>query len=368
MKVAAVADVHLGNFRKFGGAETAGLNDRCRAVLAALGASVVTARERGSEVFLVAGDLFDNDAPPPQLVAAVQDILAKAKETMEVVLLVGNHDQKSTTPGDHALGPFREWATIVDKPTVLMRGGAHILCLPYDPRPAVEWFAATVDEFCATAPVDLLAVHLGIMDDNTPPWLRDARDAVSAQLVLAKMKEHDIRWGVAGNWHNHAAWGDEPSRPNLVQCGALVPTGWDNEGVDGYGGLVLFDGPNVAAEVIPGPRFVKVRNASELKKAEKRAKSLRCSLYVRFTADPELLGEATAELDAARARSVVLDGEAEADGKLVAAAARTAAHGARKAETLDEALAAFVGSMPLDDDLDREEVRALCAGYLGGGR
>ncbi len=367
MKVAAVADVHIGNHRKFGGVPNAGINDRCRYVLNALAEAVIKARSRGATVFLVAGDLVDGTNVSPQVVAAIQDILADARKTMEVILLVGNHDQESTTPGDHALGPFREWATVVDQPTVLLRGGAQILCLPYDPRPAAEWFGSVVDDFAKTAPIDLVAMHLGILDDATPPWLRESRDAIPSQTVLAKLKEHDIAWAVAGNWHNHGAWGDDPARPNLVQCGGLVPTGWDNEGIDGYGGLVFFDGENVSADVIPGPRFVKVRNLGELKKAEAKAKRAKCPLFVRFIASPDDMTAMTAELDAAKERGVVLGGDTEADAGEVLAAARTAAHGAQKAETLEEALTSFVREMPLDDDLDRAEVRSLCVGYMGGG-
>lgn len=370
MRTGCVADVHLGNHRKFGGPVVAGLNDRCRATLTALEEAVTAARRRDCGLFLVAGDLFDASTPTPQLIAATQDILASAKKTMEVVLLVGNHDQESATEGDHALGPLREWATVVDKPTVLMRDGGHLVCLPYDSRPAAEWFASTVDELMEMAPGTLLAMHLGMMDDNTPPWLRESRDAVSVQLVLEKMKQHEIPFGVAGNWHNHGAWGDDPERPNLVQCGALVPTGWDNEGLDGYGGLVIFDteAESVSAEVIPGPRFVKVRNLSELKKAEKRAKDRKLLLYVHFTAQPDELQAMTAEVEAVRERGGLVAGAVEADGKLITAAAHMAARGAQKAETLDEALTKFVGSMPLDEDLDRQEILGLCSGWLGGGR
>lgn len=374
MKVGCVADVHLGNFRKFGGALVAGLNDRCRAVLKALESSVEAATRADCNVYLVAGDLFDSSTPPPQLIAATQDILAKAKESMEVVILRGNHDMDSDTEGDDALGPLREWATIVEKPTVLSRGGGSIVCLPYDSRPAAEWFEATLDELMSSAPGSLLAMHLGMMDDNTPPWLRDARDAVSTQLVLAKMKQHEIPWGVAGNWHNHGAWGDDPEKPNLVQCGALVPTGWDNEGIDGYGGLIVFEarppenGGSVSALTIPGPRFVRARTLTDLKKAEKKAKDRKLQVYVQLVSQPDEVADMTAELEAARARGGVVDGGVEVDAKLISAAAQTAARSAQKAETLEEALTGFVGSMPLDEDLDRKKVLELCSGWLGGGR
>ena len=370
MRVGCVADCHLGNHRKFGGPVVAGLNDRCRATLKALDDAVAAADKARCDIFKVVGDLFDASTPTPQLIAATQDILARARGSMEVILVVGNHDQESATEGDHALGPLREWATIVDTPMILPRAGGNLLCLPYDARPAAEWFGPVVDSLCAAVSPDLIAMHLGMMDDNTPPWLRDSRDAVATQLVLEKMKEHEIPFGVAGNWHNHGAWGDDPERPNLVQCGALVPTGWDNEGLDGYGGLVIFDteAKTVSAEVVPGPRFVKARNLSELKKAEKRAKDRKLQVYVQLVADPEEVQVSVAELEAAKARGVVVDGGVEMDAKLVQAAAQTAARGAQKAETTEEALSKFVESMPLDEDISRPEVLALCSGWLGGGR
>lgn len=365
MHVAAIADLHIGNHRRFGGVPVVGINDRCRMTLDALAEAVKRARAKGAKTFLSAGDLFDDAKPSPQILSAVQDILRPAE--MDIILLVGNHEQESTAPGDHALGPLREWATVVDKPCVLQRRGGSILCLPYDPRPASEWFGPVVDELMLTGSADLLAVHLGILDDATPPWLRESRDAIPAQTVLARMDTHEIPFGVAGNWHNHGAWGENPERPNLVQCGALVPTGWDNEGLSGYGGLVFFTDAGASADVIPGPRFVKARNLTEFKKTEKRAAKEGLRVYMRFIVSPDEMTSMTAELDLAKTRGVIVDGDAEADAALVTAAARTAAHGARKAETLEEALTSFVREMPLDDDLDRSEVLSLSRGYLGGG-
>lgn len=375
MRIACVADVHIGNHRKHGGPLVAGVNTRGAQTIEAFRAAVRRAREKEADTFVVAGDLFDYSRPEAPLIAAVQDVLEEAREPanghrgMEVVLLVGNHDQDSAEPGNHALSPLREWARVVEKPSVVNLSRGSLLALPYDPRPAGEWFDATVDELMAKAGAPCaLVVHLGIADSTTAPWLVNARDAIAADKVLAAMQRHDLNWGLAGNWHNHAAW--PPDAPRLIQCGALVPTGWDNEGLDGYGGVVLIDDSEgtVSAEVVPGPRFVKVRNAGALKKAERRAKLEGLSLYVNFVASADVLSDARSLLDEARERGTVVGGEANPDAGEAEAAARSAAYGARKAETLDEALHAFVGQMALDEDLDRKDVESRARGYLGGGR
>ena len=55
MTIAICADVHLGNFKRFGGPAVASLNERCRLALASFQAAVHAANKRKADTFIVAG-------------------------------------------------------------------------------------------------------------------------------------------------------------------------------------------------------------------------------------------------------------------------------------------------------------------------
>lgn len=326
VRVGFVADVHLGNHAVMGGARDAGVNARARGILDVLRAAVDAAEGLGCSALVVAGDLFDDDHPCPQLLAEAAEVLT-AWRAMPVVLLVGNHDQRSTAPGDHALGPLAHTpgVRVVDAPALVCvqgrgpQGGGvsgdprmvYLVCVPYRREPAAEVIASGVAATLRGTGLDpriplAVVAHAGIIDGATPPWLRDAHDALPAEAlaaILAGTTREGVvdgvrrplprgpRLAVVGNWHGHAAWGMPPedyavtphspavpaplpSGVALVQCGALVPTGFDNPGGAGrYGGLIVWDAPWYAPAQdaptttpgmvyrveLPGPRFHTLR-------------------------------------------------------------------------------------------------------------
>ena len=120
MRVAFVADVHVGNPQRFGGDIKAGINKRCQMVLDSLAKAVVIAAANKSEYFVICGDLIDYVKIEPQIIAAIQLILRDAKRLgMQAVLLKGNHENVSQALGDHALGPLKPLARIVEVPTTI---------------------------------------------------------------------------------------------------------------------------------------------------------------------------------------------------------------------------------------------------------
>lgn len=377
MKLVSCADIHLGNHRRFGGAEQVGLNVRCRHALDAFRAAVTLARARGAGALVVQGDLFDYSHAEPQLIAAVQRVLAEARTVMEVVLLVGNHDQDSTHRGDHALAPLEDYATVVDAPLVLPlednQALVELVCLPYNPDPAAEWLDKALGALCPEPPERragkvsrrVLAVHLGIADEETPPWLRGARDSVHIDALSDACVRHHVDLVLAGNWHNHARW-EDPGYATVVQVGALAPTGWDNPGLDGLGGVAEYDALKGAVEMhfVPGPRFVTARSVAELQDVVAQGRRRGHKVYAQATLPREETAAALAYVQAAKASGELEDGEVLVDATEAKAAARTAAHAARQADTLEEAIAASVKAMNADDGVDRARVIARVMGYL----
>lgn len=358
-RLAFIADIHVGNPSAFGGPVICGINARGRQVLDALERAVQAVE--GYDGLVICGDLFDTSAPSPQMVAEVQRILAQAPPTY---ILLGNHDMVSNASGDHALGPLLPLDNVLVAQLVEVDevGDSLLLSIPFQPGDAREWFPQAVayaaklaDAYGPERP-RVLAFHLGIIDSTTPAFLAHAHDAIELATVQALMKEHGIDVAFCGNWHNARSWG------RIVQCGALVPTGWDNAGWD-YGFVRTYNTETglVSSIAIPGPRFITASDADEVQKAGLEATRRKCQLYLQLkgeVATPEQLEEVRSW--GAQARAVADTGDARE-------ATRKAAVAARKATTLQEALAKYVQQMPLAEGVSREAVAALATKYLARG-
>lgn len=369
-----IADVHVGNPRRFGGASSAGINVRGRAVVDALDRAVRRSEELGSPALVVLGDLFDRSATDPRLMAATMRALASEK--VRVLVLVGNHDQVSTQPNDHALGPlaFVPNVVLVESPRKFnLPSGLELLLVPFEPGDArvylPERLRALHDEAVARrrgastyVPLVVAGFHAGIADDTTPVFLRDAPDALPAVDLLNVLHELNVRAAFAGNWHARRAW----SRDGLdaLQVGALVPTGFSNPGVDGYGTLAwIAQDRTVGWEVLGGPRFLDVRTAEEFREASRMGQR-GARVYLRWHCDPDDLATVREALDEAIEAGHVVAGEAVVDTGEAVAATRTAAASARRAMSFDEALAGYIEAMPVQDGVDRGRVLDLARKYV----
>jgi hypothetical protein len=364
-KIAFVADVHLGNHKIHGGEPVASLNERCRVGLGTFQRAVDRAIDLGCASFVVLGDLFDYQRPEAQLLAAVQRILARADtEGVRVFLLVGNHDQTSSARGDHALGPLSPYASVIEAPTNVLGGpGVRLGLVPFVSGGVPGWFGDAVKEAARVGSgvdydVMLLGVHLGIADEETPPWLVKSDDAIRFDVLQEHARKLGFSKALAGNWHNRKRW---KGPPEVFQLGALVPTGWDNPGLEGYGTLAVWDDGDLSYEEIAGPRFLGTTpdDAPELVAEAKRRGHVP---LVRLVVPPDQLATARASLDA-----LGVVGDVHPDAFDTTVAARTAATNARAATTVDDALAGFVGAMVLPEGVDRAAVLSKAKGYLRRG-
>lgn len=372
MRLAFCADPHIGNHRRFGGPTIAGINTRCRLALKTLGNAVAAAQEAKCEALVVLGDLFDTSRPEPQIIAAVQDVV----KDMPLIVLLGNHDQVSAEPGDHALGPLSPVAFIVETPQILSMGAVELWTIPFRPGRAVDWLPQVMAEVQGDSrsggqppPVRVLALHLGLQDDSTAPWLKDSHDSVPVALVEQLMAQHKIVLTFAGNWHDQKQW--ETPHGIITQVGTLCPTGWDNPGLKGYGGLAVLDTepspargpwvPAVSLKEIAGPRFVTLRSVSGPWSSREANQ-----VFVKLIAPPDFMDTAGKWLQAEKDARRIFDGEVEPEGTEERVAAITAAQTARSALTLEEAIAGFVSEMPLPEGVKRDAVLARVKQYLGG--
>lgn len=363
--VGYIADVHVGNPKKWPGSTVAGVSERAQHVLNALERAVQLARASGCEALGVAGDLFDYASIEPQLVAEVQRIFAD----IPVFAIPGNHDMASMALGDHALAPLQDHVSIIETPNILHIGGIDVWCVPFEPGPPSEWLPLRLQQLEDSgqrrkAAGTHLMLHMGISDSATPYFLDQSTGHIKSSELRALMDQYSIDWTFSGDWHRHQVWQD--ASRGIVQIGCLAPNRFPpGEHEHGHIGAMVFaeDTDGIELVDVPGPRFAKLTFKGD--SPAKYTLPLKGDpLYIKMVCkEPE--EEAAKELlkeweDNGTARAT----ELSVDRAERRAAARTAAHEARKASSVDEAIRVYVNTMPLEDGVDRQEVLQLARRYL----
>lgn len=357
--LAFVADVHLGNHRRQGGPKISGINRRAQETLDVLEAAAFRATEDGTRL-MVLGDLFDSMRPNPQIMAA-----AMAALPHDAIVLKGNHDSASDHPEDHALGPLA-WPRgrqVISEPTILDVDGLEVWAVPFQSGHASEWLpdvlaglesGDSAGRSCRPASPTgrILTLHLGVEDGTTPEFLKGAHDSIPAATLHQLQQKHKIGHVFTGNWHNHAKWDDEGN--HITQVGALVPTGWDNPGRR-YGGLAYSDG---SMEFLPGPRFLKLTPEDPIPTDDGNLYYVRLLATRKHAKAAEVWAQEARDYNHIRAVEVLPEPK-ELSRKVAAAAA-----GAKSADTLNEAVHAYLGEAVEDED-QRAQVEAKVRYYLG---
>lgn len=380
MKVGFISDVHVGNHRVCGGAVVGSLNDRCRRTLKVLRDAVEVANAVGCRHLVDCGDLFDTHRPIPQMVAAVADVLGGFKDG-PVQALLGNHSWVTDAEDDHGMASLGRVAgvEVVDRPTLYDLGeGCELIMVPYRPGPASSWLRGAVSEACARSsrPAGALdarralVMHLGLhgreeraQSETQGGWAERAPDAIAVEEVADICRDFRISWVVSGNWHGHKvwefSWPEERLSTVVVQVGALVPTGWDNPGLDGYGKVVVVDFGSARPEVLslPGPRFVNLSLEEALMGGD-------ADLFVRVQVEGsgDVVG-AVASLEERRIAGCIAGFDVQVSRRAAGLAARSAAAAARSAETLADAIVRFIDQMD-SGAADKARVRELVGRYL----
>lgn len=275
MKYAVVADVHIWNHKRHGGALVRGINRRAQLCLDVLREAVRVANSEQARL-IVAGDLVDSAGPiQPQLAAAIRD--AALSCSLGVVFLPGNHDM--TADGDHSLGIYETASgggTVVRPHITRLQGG--VLGVPFN---------CYASDIVAKNSGDLFVGHFGAYDDTFPPYLRASQGAKHVDALFAYMKERNIRCMMLGDWHRRRTW--QRGGMTVMQIGALCPTGWDNLGGFGYGTVALWDTETqeLTWRELPGPRFCTVRSDEEEARTIADANRLGHKLFLRRYFDGE---------------------------------------------------------------------------------
>jgi len=367
-----ISDLHIGNHKKHGGQIDAGTNARCCLILTALDEAISYALQNACKVLFVAGDFLDYVRMEPQIITLVQETLREAKgKGLETVLVLGDHEIVSSAKGDHALGPFRPVAHVIDDPLLLRLADAEVACIPFISGKAAEIIPTKTTELFKKSPhrkgdhPRILVFHAGVIDADTAPWLRDIPDAIGIDAIKRLIEKHGIDLVVAGNFHNSRIW--QKAGATVCQTGALVPTGWNNPGLDDYGGVALFNPTKreFSFHRIGGPRFVSAHlDDDELLKA---AKSYLGPVYLQIVSPVDRLTEAQGLKAELLEESVSNTIEVLPDKIDAESSARTAATASRKQETVDDSLRAYVAALTLPKGVRKPDVLSAATDYLRKG-
>jgi len=374
-----------------------GLNQRARSIVYSLKASVSTALAKGGagvDLFCVAGDLFDTDHPSPALIDAVQgafccsDPITGKVEGGRILVVNGNHDMTSEASGGHtAILPLR-WQHDVKVFTgtcTLNRGKeGGLVIVPHRVGPAKDWLENEINRHMAfgfagmagpalanEVPMPkILVVHLGLEDENTPPWLRGADDSIHVDQLADICVRHSIGSVVAGNWHTAKTF--ERRGVVMRQIGALVPTGFDNPGMDGYGRVVIWeDGKFLDDLHVPGDRFLKVSSLEELADLHRTLTPFPgfTDRYVHAQLSSADWWPGKLLLDQMMEENLVTNFKTSRSPEEVRSKAKAAAEAVVCHDTLGEALESYLDSAQLPEAAYPPRVRSLCQKFLQiGGR
>lgn len=256
MRIAVISDVHLENHKILGGPMVAGVNRRARHIADAFGTAIRIAMRLKCDRMVICGDVFDCAKPDPEIIGLFAEEAAKAHFRIQVV--PGNHDRSSDQPGHHALSALRKSTNVLVKNDPTLDGAdyddetdfrAYLLLVPFTSN-LTEVVVAKLQQASTGQPIYVF-LHAGIVGPDTPPFLRDGKNVLQLDDVVAWGKL-GVRGVFAGDWHNHAVLRTEG--PAVVQVGALCPA---NFGDPPCGKMVVLDTETGAFEVVavPGPRF-----------------------------------------------------------------------------------------------------------------
>lgn len=385
MKIAAIADVHLANHKKWGGELYSGINYRAKLILTAMQEALIAGSgvSFSADMTVICGDIFDHTKPTPQLMAEAMKTLSMRGTASKLIAMVGNHDQVSVMPDDHALGPFNHivGGDVISQPTTLGNKDTALIFIPFVTTDLAldQYLYNWLDEYVQDAEGSLrknriLFLHAGISDDATPFFLKGAHDSIRADRLFDLMEQFEIEVVVAGNWHNHQIWQSGTKR--IVQCGALVPTGFDNPSNDptslsSYGRVICIDtklakGNWVASRLINGPRFVTtdweslIADDTVLHYGEK----LGHKMFLHVTAQLPHMAAAKSYCEELLQTYVIEGYELFPDKSTISEAAHKAARLMNYSTTIDEALVDYVKHIELPKEIKRKALVRKLKEYI----
>ncbi len=365
-RIAFMADVHASNHRQHGGQIVAGINQRGRTIVDAVTRAASAATQMGAKATVVLGDLFDTVRPPPPLITAVGRALEGAPSCH---VILGNHDRASDGFDDNAVAPISlsNSVYVVQSPEVRRVDDAELVLVPYMPGAARQWLPGVLEGMSGSFAGSfdsgrVLCLHLGIWDEQTPSFLKDAHDSVPLEMIKELSAKYRFSAVVAGNWHQRRAW--KHGDTHIFIAGTTAPVNHGDEKSDGK--MIILEvamrgRPTQFMLVdVPGPRWATANGIDGLQGVVPPPTG--CHLYVRSAVLPSQFAEARALKDSLES-SGSISVNITIDSTVVKSQARKAAEVARSAESFEEVAAEYLGEFPVREPGTRAGVAKRVAEY-----
>jgi DNA repair exonuclease SbcCD nuclease subunit len=207
------------------------------------------------KLVIITGDISHNRGAVPTIVQNVEyNILESYKHSgIEVIINPGNHDQVSNEDfPENSLTPFRNIATIIEKPTILLRNNINILFVPFSANKSIVMDAINDFNPKSTFDSNIIVAHLGVSGGFTGKNSYVLTDQYEPEEL--RYLDEDIDLIALGHYHKPQLV--EGTLNKVIYTGSPVPVSFNEEGEEH--GLWIFDTSTKAMYMHPlkSPKFI----------------------------------------------------------------------------------------------------------------
>jgi len=196
LRALIAADVQADNYTQFASVGEDGINTRLQDCLNVLESLEDVAEKYNTEYLFFLGDLFNPRVSiPTDVYYLTFRVIEKLSKKMEVILLVGNHEQFSKVGDIHSIYPFKSICTVIDQPTVTVSDGCEIVWLPFsvDNKQNLK----VIDDNRRAPNSNLLLGHIGLTGAVVGPKER----RMKTDLDPRQLKPEKFKWCILGHYH-----------------------------------------------------------------------------------------------------------------------------------------------------------------------
>ena len=234
MKIALVADIHIGASKECGNYDSSsGMHSREIDFFHSLDQAIDFAIENEVDLFAILGDVFHSKNPTPtQNREYAKRICRLSEAKMETVILKGNHDTHVAEELGHTSSVIKElnvpYITIVDEPEILHYNDVAIIAMPYIHQgrgnrkkieDVVEYYIETVEMLKSQSgsKKTICLAHQSVDKLRlSSEQEKDLSMFSEAVIPLEVFKDFDITF--LGHIHKHQG---VQKKPPVIYCGSI---------------------------------------------------------------------------------------------------------------------------------------------------
>ena len=279
MKIALFSDLHAHPFKPYAHVLENGMNSRLSDAVSCIEQIRIKCIENDVSVVLFGGDMFHvrRNINVSAFNAVYEELSKFKQDSIEVVMIHGNHDQADRYGDEHSIHAFRSFAHIIDKPGCLSVNDRHnkklaVLGVPYTEN--IEHLRQVVGDK-TIEPVllcpRLMLGHLGIQGAKVGADFvyTNPNDAAVSDLSVDQFDAVYL-----GHYHMH-----QKIARNAWYIGAPLQHNWGDSGQ--WRGFLIYDTDTGVHEkvTLSYPRFMKIEKSEDMELTNGDYVRLACNTY-----------------------------------------------------------------------------------------